>query len=97
MLYKYIAALSHHFQELYNSCTYELDLKNIGAKEVTIIITYKPPPPPENKPRTHRLSPMPMASVATNTLHGLSGSLNFCAWAIFVPANTQLTVNFIGE
>jgi hypothetical protein len=34
---------------------------------------------------THRFSPMPMASVATRTLQELSGSLNFWAWASFVP------------
>lgn len=33
---------------------------------------------------TYKFNPIPMASVATRTLHEFLGSLNFCAWANFV-------------
>lgn len=35
--------------------------------------------------KSYKFNPIPMASVATITLQLLAGSLNFAAWASFVP------------
>jgi len=36
---------------------------------------------------TYKLRPIPIASVATSTLHAFDGSLKIAAWASFVPVN----------
>ena len=38
---------------------------------------------------TYRLSPIPMASVATRILQGSSGSLNFAAWLNLAPGHEK--------
>ena len=43
-------------------------------------------------PSTHKLMPMPMASVATITLQGLAGSLNLSACSIFVAGGKPAAV-----